>query len=176
MDAALPESGPSPRTLAWWLARPGALVAAGALFLGGLAVVWYLASPLFIRTRLNEAAGARGTALARGAFSDRDAVHRGSGTATLLRQPGGGTLLQLSDFRVTNGPDLYVYLSTTGSPTSHDDVTRDGLQVGRLKASEGGFSYELPAGTNPTAYRAAVIYCLQFRTIFSVAPLSPTDG
>jgi hypothetical protein len=176
MAAALPQPSPSPRTLAWWRSHPGALAAAVAVLVAGLAVLWYLASPLFIRTRLDEAARAGGSALARGAFSDRDAVHRGSGNATLLRDPGGRILLQLSDFRVTNGPDLYVYLSTDAAPNSHDDVTGGGLQVGRLKASEGGFSYELPAGTNPTAYRAAVIYCLQFRTIFSVAPLTFSNG
>jgi hypothetical protein len=136
-----------------------------------LAVAWYLASPLVIRSRLDDASPARGVPVARGAFSDRDAVHRGSGVAVLERDPSGTARLRLSDFRVTNGPDLYVYLTAGASPNTHQDVTRDGVQVGRLKAAEGAFAYELPPDADPEAYRAAVIYCLQFRTIFSVAPL-----
>jgi hypothetical protein len=152
--------------------RPFALAAALVAAAGALAVAWYLASPLVIRSRLDEGAPARGVAVARGTFSDRDAVHRGSGVATLERDQRGVTLLRLSDFRVTNGPDLYVYLTAGAAPDTPEDVTRGGVQVGRLKASEGGFTYELPPGTDPEAYRAAVIYCLRFRTIFSVAPLA----
>src|SRR5687768_15764600 len=85
----------------WWRSRIG---------LAGLALAWYLVSPLFIRTRLDESS-ASGTRLAAGAFSDRDTVHRGSGQVSLLRDPAGALLLHLSSFRVTNGPDLYVYLT-----------------------------------------------------------------
>ncbi len=98
-------------------------------------------------------------------------IHRGSGTASLVQTPSGGAALQLDSFRVTNGPDLFVYLTPSGAPNSHDDVIQ-GVQVGRLKASEGAFAYELPPGTDLTKFKAAVIYCYQFRTIFSVAPLS----
>ena len=52
-------------------------------------------------------------------------------------------------------------------------MTRDALNLGRLKAPEGAFNYALPAGADPTRYGAAVIYCYRFRTIFSVAPLTP---
>ncbi|HEU5317686.1 MAG TPA: DM13 domain-containing protein [Chloroflexota bacterium] len=172
MDTVAPGSVLTPRSLAWWRARPVVLGAVLTLTACALAVAWYLASPLFIRTRLAEQLAATAAPLARGSFSDRDAVHRGSGTATLLRDTTGMAFLQLSDFRVTNGPDLYVYLTPIAAPNTHDDVTRGALQVGRLKASEGGFTYELPPGADPTAYRAAVIYCLQFRTIFSIAPLT----
>ena len=115
-----------------------------------------------------------GQVVARGSFGNRDAVHRGSGNASLVRAADGKVLLRLDQFRVTNGPDLYVYLTPAAAPNSHDDVVKDALQVGRLKASEGGFGYELPPGTDISKFRAAVIYCYQFRTIFSIAPLSAT--
>jgi hypothetical protein len=174
VSATFPHTRDGPRSTAWWRARPLALGAAGVALALTLTAVWYLASPLFIRTRLDEAAGAYGAPVARGRFGDRDAIHRGSGVATLLRTPGGDHVLQLSDFRVTNGPDLYVYLIPTAGPNTHEDVVgRGALQLGRLKASDGSFAYDLPPGTNPAVFRAAVIYCLQFHTIFSVAPLSP---
>ena len=154
----------------WWRSRTGLAVLSVA-GLAALALAWYLVSPLFIRTRLDESA-ATGTRLAAGAFSDRDAIHRGSGRASLLRDPAGGLLLHLDNFRVTNGPDLYVYLTPSAQPMSHEDVTAGALQLGRLKAAEGAFSYTIPPGADPAAFKSVVIYCLQFRTIFSVAPLA----
>lgn len=160
-------------TLAWWRTRPLLLVLAaglGVLFLG---VAWYLGSPLFIHTRLVEAdqAGGQQTVVAQGTFSDRDAVHRGSGQARIVRDAAGRVRLRFENFRVTNGPDLWVFLTPHPAPDSHDEVNRDALQIGKLKAAEGAFTYELPAGTDPSRYRAVVIYCVPFRVIFSVAPL-----
>lgn len=165
---------PALLTLNWWRGHPFVAAGVALIAVAALGVAWYLFSPYFIRTRLVESPGAiaaGATRVARGTFSDRDAIHRGSGTATLYRTPSGGAQLQLQHFRVTNGPDLYVYLTPHAAPNTHDDVVRDALQVGRLKASEGAFAYDLPAGIDPSKYRAAVIYCLQFSVIFSVAPL-----
>lgn len=155
----------------WWAAHPLYAAAVALVLAGTVAEAWYLASPLFIRTRLEEQSGiGTGNVVARGSFGDRDAVHRGTGTVSLV-QDGGRAVLRLDQFRVTNGPDLYVYLTSAAAPTSHDEVAQ-GLRVGQLKASEGTFSYALPAGTDLRTFRAAVIYCYQFRTIFSVAPLA----
>jgi hypothetical protein len=157
----------------WWRQRPGATCGAAVGLALVVAVGWYLVSPLFLRTRLEEAGAAgRAEVLASGTFSDRDAVHRGAGRASLARTAGGQTQLRLDAFRVTNGPDLYVFLTPASAPATHEDVTRDALNLGRLKASEGTFSYELPVGVDPARFGAAVIYCSQFRTIFSVAPLT----
>lgn len=41
---------------------------------------------------------------------------------------GGGSILRLEDLVVTNGPDLYVYLST-------DKSALDFVNLGRLKAN-----------------------------------------
>src|SRR5688500_17446192 len=158
--------------VAWWRAHPVRLAVAGVVLIAAAALVWYLASPLVIRTRLDESASGAavaGQALLRGTFSDRDAIHRGSGTATLVRTPDGKTHLRLDGFRVTNGPDLSVYLAPSAAPNSHEEVTGGGaLQVGRLRAAEGTFGYELPATIDVSKFRSAIIYCFQFRTVFSV--------
>ena len=64
-----------------------------------------------------------------------------------------------------NGPDLYVYLSTAA-----DDYANDALEVGLLKATDGSFGYDLPAGTDPSRFRSAIIWCKQFSHLFAVAP------
>ena len=62
-------------------------------------------------------------------------------------RPGVYTL-RLEDFSVRNGPDLFVYLSPDAA-----GYTDDALELGRLKATDGSFNYELPPGTDPADVR-----------------------
>jgi hypothetical protein len=109
--------------------------------------------------------------LGAGTFADRDQVHRGSGRAILGQTPGGASFLRFESFAVTNGPDLHVFLSRAVRPTSHDEV-HDGIYVGKLKASEGAFNYELPSGADLAGTKSVVVYCVPFRVIFTSAPLA----
>jgi hypothetical protein len=79
-------------------------------------------------------------------------------------------VLRFESFPVTNGPDLHVFLSRAARSVSHDEVYH-GVYVGKLKASEGAFNYELPPGTDVAAMRSVVVYCVPFRVIFTSAPL-----
>ena len=153
-------------TLSFW--KVGGALAAVAL----LAVAWFLVSPLFIRSTLVETSKPQAAAVGKGSFNEIDVVHKGRGTATLSRLPDGRLHVQLDDFSVTNGPDLYVYLSKHAAPSGHAQVVDDGIQVGKLKAPEGAFGYETEAAVDPAEIKSVVIYCYAFRTIFSVAALS----
>jgi hypothetical protein len=99
-----------------------------------------------------------------GTFSGTDDFHFGRGTASLIETRPGRFHLRLEDFSVRNGPDLYVYLSTASN-----DYARGSLELGRLKATDGSFGYNLPAGTQIGAYRSAIIWCKQFSHLFAVA-------
>jgi Electron transfer DM13 len=171
----------------------------------GAPVGWYLASPIWIRTSLVEAAptsapanaasvspspsatqtptappsaSAEPTAatsgtpfapatIATGTFHGTDEFHFGRGTAKIIETGPGRYHLRLEDFSVRNGPDLYVYLSTAA-----DDYADDALEVGLLKATDGSFGYDLPAGTDPSRFRSAIIWCKQFSHLFAVAPFT----
>jgi hypothetical protein len=126
---------------------------------------------LFIRSTLLEQPASAAPALKSGQFNEIDVVHKGRGSATLARLPDGRLRVQLSDFSVTNGPDLHVFLSRHASP-SGDAQAKDGILLGRLKAPEGAFSYETEAPADPAEARAVVIHCVQFRTLFSYATLA----
>ena len=104
--------------------------------------------------------------LASGAFSGTDEFHFGSGTASIIEIEPGRYHLRLEDFSVRNGPDLYVYLSP-----SADGWTEDSLELGTLKATDGSFGYDLPAGVDPGQFRSAIIWCKQFSHLFATAPL-----
>ena len=72
-----------------------------------------------------------------------------------------------TDFSVRNGPDLFVYLSPDA-----DDYAEARSNSGKLKATDGAFGYELPAGTDPADFASAIIWCKQFSHLFAVAPLA----
>ena len=156
-------------------------------------VAWYLGSPLFVDRRVDEgfpigAVPAKGqpaearskpaelTRLSRGQFGTIDAVHKGAGTATLFTRPGGQGVLRFDDFRVTNGPDLYVYLSGHPAPRDSRQLHEGAaLEVAPLKGNVGSQNYELPTGLDLAAFKSVVIYCKRFSTVFSTAELAASS-
>jgi hypothetical protein len=104
--------------------------------------------------------------IASGRFRGTDDFHFGRGTATIVETEPGRYHLRLEAFSVRNGPDLYVYLSPDDA-----DYADGALEVGRLKATDGAFGYDLPAGTDPADFASALIWCKQFSHLFAVAPL-----
>jgi hypothetical protein len=137
----------------------------------GLPVVWYLASPLFINRIVAEEFSSGGGELARGSFTDVDGFHKGSGLARIVSVPGGSEL-RIEPFRVTNGPDLYVYLAVHPRPRTRADVDQGFVNLGRLKGNIGAQVYPVPAGAEPADYRSVVIYCRAFHVVFSTAALT----
>lgn len=171
------------RTLTWtdprlWI---GVLV---LVALAVLPVAWYLGSPLFLNQTVNEAlpsapaahvgqASTGAIALRTGNFNAIDGLHKGEGAATIYRQPDGMHIVRLDAFHVTNGPDLYVYLSGHPAPTDSAQLHQGGaIEVARLKGNIGSQNYELPAGVDISRFRSVVIYCKQFSVVFSSAELS----
>ncbi len=103
--------------------------------------------------------------VASGPFHGTDDFHFGRGTARIIETEPGTFTLRLADFSVRNGPDLFVYLSPDA-----DGYTRKAVEIGRLKATDGSFSYKLPAGIDPADFKSAIIWCKQFSHLFAVAP------
>lgn len=107
-----------------------------------------------------------------GEFRDQDALHKGSGQATIYRGPDGAHLLRLDDLDVTNGPDLFVLLSPHSDPNNPDEVKTEGyVNLGELKGNRGNQNYPIPSDVDVPSQGSVVIYCRAFSVIFSVAPL-----
>src|SRR5918911_1699823 len=126
------------------------LVAAAIIAAIVLPLAWYLGSPLFINVTVNErfpdvaplsaptslpvggtapTAGTLATAplaLGSGQFTEVDSIHKGEGSATLYRLPDDRRLLRFEQFKVQNGPDLYVYLSGHPMPRSSAELHDQG--------------------------------------------------
>lgn len=139
------------------------------------AFLWYAFSPLLfdevVEERLVEA-----QVLASGSFRDADRAHKGQGTAMLVALPGGGHQVQLSDFQVTNGPDLEVWLSAHPDPDTSADVSGNPwVSLGQLKGNVGDQAYPVPSETDLDQIRSVVIWCEQFGVLFSPAALRPAS-
>ena len=112
--------------------------------------------------------------MAQGAFGIVDAIHHGEGTASLLNLSDGTRILRLGqDFRVTNGPDLYVYLSANPAPRTSSQLHDAGaFEVAPLKGNIWDQNYALPADLDLDHFASVVIYCRRFNVVFSSAELS----
>jgi hypothetical protein len=93
-----------------------------------------------------------------------DGIHDAQGIAKVIPIEGGGDVLRLEDLVVTNGPDLYVYLST-------DKSASDFVNLGRLKANIGNQNYPTPVGTDLSKYDTVLIWCRAFSVLFGSADL-----
>lgn len=173
-------------------AHPARLAGAFLTFAALSAIVWYLASPLFVRTYRNEAlpspapslnasggvpsttgvpneasptAGPR--VVRSGELGYVDAIHNGKGPVQII-EAGGKRFVRFEEVMVTNAPDVHVYLSReTGG--HWDEATS--LYLGPLKATNGSFNYELPATADVASYQSVVVWCRAFRVLITWADL-----
>jgi hypothetical protein len=167
-------------------------LAQGALavaVLGAAGFGWWTLSPFFLTTTLNEDLPVRATAsvapaaslatptgaatpagpkvIAMGQLQRVDDLHRGTGPVTLV-EVDGKTFVRFENVAIQNGPDLHVYLGR-GMGGAYDG-DRD-LYLGTLKATNGSFNYELPAGTAVSDYKSVVVWCRAFTVLFTWADL-----
>ena len=96
-----------------------------------------------------------------------DGIHDAQGLTYTIPLENGENVLRLEDFKSTNGPDLYVYLST-------DKHASDFVNLGELKANSGNQNYEIPNDVDLDKYNTVLIWCKAFGVLFGSAELSTT--
>ena len=97
-----------------------------------------------------------------------------SGTFSSDAHPTSGTLevydngieqtIAFKNLKSDNGPDLRVYLSA-------DLGDSDIIDLGKLTAVTGDFSYTTPSSTDLSKYKNVLIWCEDFRILFDPAVL-----
>jgi Electron transfer DM13 len=123
---------------------------------------------LLIDERVDEALRATAT-VAAGPF--RSLGHTTAGRAVALELADGRRFLRLEELRTSDGPDMFVYLSTAVADAQRDTFDDDFLCLGRLKANQGSQNYSIAAGASLDRYRSAVIWCRRFTYAFGAAAL-----
>ena len=96
-----------------------------------------------------------------------DGVHDAQGDAYTIPLESGDNVLRLENFRSTNGPDLYLYLSV-------DDTARDFISLGKLKANQGDQNYDIPDGVDLEKYNKVLVWCKPFGVLFGSAEITTT--
>jgi hypothetical protein len=102
-----------------------------------------------------------------GEFTGADDFHFGRGKVLVIETLPGAYMLQFEDFSVRNGPGLFVYLSPSARERAEGFI-----ELGRLKATDGAFGYEIPVGTDVSRFRSAIIWSKTLSVLFAVAPLA----
>lgn len=142
----------------------------------GIYGIWYLVSPLFVQTYINEelpqglineSGTASGTnkktlenlLIARGQFKGFDTIHNGTGTVSIYSVQDKVFLRFEDGFQVNNGPDLYVGFGKNGSYVK-------GSEISKLKATNGAQNYEIPSGVPVSMYDSVYVWCKAFSTPF----------
>ena len=155
-------------------------------------ISWWLLSPLFINVEVNEAVpislaehekiknsmqdsiikDVMPTSLANenkklGSFIDGDSSHKVSGDLLLLVNKDS-SYLRFENFDSTNGPDLYVVLSSNKNPKK--DGLGKMLIIEKLKGNKGNQNYSLK-GISLNDYESVLIYCKAFSVVFGYASI-----
>lgn len=103
-----------------------------------------------------------GTVLVSGSFISN--VHPTSGSVKIVQETSGKKYLVFENFRSDNGPDLHVWLSPNTSANPYQTL-------GKLKAVNGNFFYELSSTINYTINNRVLIWCEDFSVLFGHAVL-----
>ncbi len=138
--------------------------------IAGISIVY--ASPLFYDTEINESIPSTMKEDIPKSYDGifvgvNDGVHNAEGQSKVIFLDDGREILRLEDFKSTNGPDLYVYLST-------DIDATDIINLGKLKANIGNQNYDIPEGTDLEKYNKVLIWCKSFSVLFGSSELTAT--
>jgi hypothetical protein len=98
--------------------------------------------------------------------------HGTSGTLVLLQDATGTQFVRLEDLDTSNGPDLFVYMSTNPPDGPEGQFDDDYVNLGRLEGNVGSSNYVIPPDTDLLRYASVVIWCDRFNSAFGAAPLS----
>jgi len=176
--------------------RTGTLLA--ILLVVGIPTGWYLGSPLFIRTSLEEpapsiAAVAQPTPTAAAPAPTTVTVGPTAPPAQTqppLAAPRIGSFHGADDFHTGSGtatlvetaPGTYTVrlasFSVRNGPDLYvyvssdaDGYGSDPIELGPLKATDGNFNMAVPRGADLSGAKSVIIWCKQFAVLFAVAPL-----
>jgi hypothetical protein len=83
----------------------------------------------------------------------------------------GSQAVRFIDVSITDGPDLYVYLSKKSSFSSAYDDPGEYVNLGQNPAVTGNFTVLIPSHINGTEYASVLIWCLRFTVLFTYAIL-----
>lgn len=115
--------------------------------------------------------------IAQGTFTQGDSTYSIKGNATITEKDGIRTV-SLTNFDVTNGPDLFIYIVNANSAdnlTVKEAVKQNRfINLGTLKGNQGNQTYTLPSDLVLDKDSLVTIWCRRFSRHFGSADLTLT--
>lgn len=146
------------------------------VIVAAVAVRWLLPDDT---VALDEQAPDEAVVVRSGEWQDGDSVHAASGGIAIITIDGSPHL-QFTDFEMTSGPDVYLYLTPSDTPRSTSDVEGDGLRIDVSTSGDpdahlnerGSFLVPLDMDlATLDQYGAAAAWCDDFNVLFGSAAL-----
>ena len=100
--------------------------------------------------------------------------HGTRGVARVLELADGSRVVRLEALDTSNGPDLYLYVTSTPAAGEESTFDDEFVNLGRLKGNQGDQNYELPPDTDLTRFATVLIWCDRFDSAFGAADLATT--
>ena len=144
-----------------------------------LVVAWYLFRPekLLISSTVNEefpevAETGNPKIVYEGNF--KPVAHGAEGVATIYDMGEGNRVMRFTDFKVSNGPDVHVWLVAADDPMDSETVKQSEVyELGSIKGNVGNQNYDLGPDVDLDKFKSVVIWCKRFGVNFAVAQLEP---
>lgn len=111
--------------------------------------------------------------LASGTFQSKESGLIAGGAFEIQENGGKYTLVVKSDFKVSEGPDLYFAFHPLAEPSINGGNAKTGaFRVDpMLRSLNGAQTYEIPAGFDPSKYKSIIIHCWKFNHLYAAAAL-----
>jgi hypothetical protein len=93
-------------------------------------------------------------------------AHGLSGEAVVYTATGNKRILRLQNFTMTQGPDVYVFLSTSNNYSAANTIA-----VGKLKEGYSNSNLTLSVGdtVDLNVHKFVLVYCVQYSSLFGYA-------
>lgn len=119
-----------------------------------------------------------GGVIASGTFQSKEAGLIAAGAFEIHEDGGSHTLVVKSDFKVSEGPDLFFAFHPLASAAiTGSNAKTDALRVDpMLRSLSGAQTYGIPAGFDPSKYRSLVIHCWKFNHLYAAGTLIKTGS
>ncbi len=114
------------------------------------------------------------TTVADGVFVQGDSTYSISGAVSVI-EDSETRMLALTDFTVTNGPDLFVYIVSSESDENRSvkNAVSEGkfVNLGPLKGNIGNQTYQIPEGVVTDENTVVSIWCKRFSRNFGASKI-----
>lgn len=107
--------------------------------------------------------------LASGELQKIDLIHSGEGLVEIV-ELGEDRFIRFNDVNITNGPDLFVYVSDQAEPGNTIESLGEYTDLGALRGNMGDLVYELPDDLGHEV-NSVLVWCDKFNVLFTYATM-----